>query len=371
MSQGEDAYLGWEDLLDETPAEPDQSLPTVAGTLFAGDASPDPLALAIPEEVQALLEQQRTLENNLKALVGEGEQTLDDIRREKCFPVRAHTKESRIEDRRLNARDENLRMQKRARQARKSAEQRIQEQHNLQRELQNRERLAATVAQRRELLNDAAKRSDAVRELRRRQLAEAMLIARREKQHQEQMARRVLRQRAEAQARAEAIAARKRALLSRRAERLSAQEREDRLTQARIAEQYKRLQQQRLDERRLWDTREAVKQRRLNEALEQQRSARVELVRERRLEEMQDERKAEQRDSKRVPDKEKAVRHTTTVRARRERPLHPHRLAKADTHHNPVSTSRLSQRRRDDERDEKKRERALELARQRRNDRWA
>ena len=47
--------------------------------------------------------------NNSFAPIGETDKSPEDIRREKCFPVRQHTKESRIEDRRLGTRDENLR----------------------------------------------------------------------------------------------------------------------------------------------------------------------------------------------------------------------------------------------------------------------
>jgi hypothetical protein len=98
------AYRTWEDLDERAPAH------APPGGAEADRRSP--LAaqlddLGISEELAALLRKKEDLESVLRGF-GRGDQEPGDERRRKCFPVKAHTKETRIEERRLRLRDEQL-----------------------------------------------------------------------------------------------------------------------------------------------------------------------------------------------------------------------------------------------------------------------
>lgn len=105
-------YLDWRDLLDDEPgaelpsAEPDGK--PGQGTAAEPLMSSEPTVL--PPELQALLAEKARLEDELRALSGQGPKRPEDARQARCFPVKVHTKESRIEDRRLSRHDEQLRM---------------------------------------------------------------------------------------------------------------------------------------------------------------------------------------------------------------------------------------------------------------------
>jgi hypothetical protein len=98
-------YRDWRDLLDEdaapahqrqTPAEPAPRIASVA----ADDPPP------LPDEITNLLAEQERLKAEMAALIGKGPATSEDRRQQQRFPVKAHTKESRIEERRLQQHDE-------------------------------------------------------------------------------------------------------------------------------------------------------------------------------------------------------------------------------------------------------------------------
>lgn len=107
-------YLDWRDLLDEEeataaarPASPPH--PNVDAAAPADDPASKP---ALPADIQALLAEKARLEDELRALSGQAKPGAgpDDARRERCFPVKVHSKESRIEERRLRRHDEQLRL---------------------------------------------------------------------------------------------------------------------------------------------------------------------------------------------------------------------------------------------------------------------
>src|SRR3954452_7533832 len=93
-------YLSWEDLLAEDEAENAQALrSTPEGDAFL--ASAQAADLELPSDLTALLAEKERLERELKKLTGEAAPDPEDVRRQQMFPVKVHTKESRIEERRL------------------------------------------------------------------------------------------------------------------------------------------------------------------------------------------------------------------------------------------------------------------------------
>jgi hypothetical protein len=131
-----DPYLTWQDLLDEEAddgapaagAVPDsQPQPTVAYTT----PLPTEAEVKLPPAVEALLAEKERLEEELKRLAGFGDPRPEDERLKRMYPVKVHTKESRIEERRLRQHDEHQRLLKQrameaklaqAREARRQAE---------------------------------------------------------------------------------------------------------------------------------------------------------------------------------------------------------------------------------------------------------
>lgn len=110
-----DRYLSWEDLLaEEQPEEATQAAASSAldGVGAETGAAPEvPADFELPEGLQMLLAEKERLERELKALTGEAEPSPEEERLKRMFPVKAHTKGSRIEERRLRGRDELRRMQ--------------------------------------------------------------------------------------------------------------------------------------------------------------------------------------------------------------------------------------------------------------------
>lgn len=109
-----DPYLSWEDLLEEEPPEDgsEAARPAAAESVDRSGAGADfPTDFELPEGLQMLLAEKQRLEQALKELTGEAEPSPDDERMKRMFPVKAHTKESRIEERRLRRQDELRRMQ--------------------------------------------------------------------------------------------------------------------------------------------------------------------------------------------------------------------------------------------------------------------
>ncbi len=103
-------YLDWRDLLDEEATAAKPASPPHPGVDAA--APPDDPAPALPADIQALLAEKTRLEDELRALTGQSKPgaSPDDTRRQRCFPVKVHSKESRIEERRLRRHDEQLRL---------------------------------------------------------------------------------------------------------------------------------------------------------------------------------------------------------------------------------------------------------------------
>jgi len=87
--------------------------------------------LGASSELTGLFEEKERLEKQLRLFDGASEPESDDERHKLCFPVKVHTKESRIEERRERLHDEQMAMLKKKQQAknkleRKHAEQRLQ-----------------------------------------------------------------------------------------------------------------------------------------------------------------------------------------------------------------------------------------------------
>jgi hypothetical protein len=191
------SYRTWEDLDDEpatvvppgSPSGPGIVGPPIEGTAEAIER------LGAPPELVDLLRRKEELEAQLRQFA-EGDQGPEDERRAKCFPVKVHTKESRIEERRLRRRDEQLA---------------ILNQRRLERA--HRERLRAELdrqARLRQLESLLLARLEAERQdqAHRRALEQATLMRRRNDEQEE--ARERVRQEAERLLRAEALAAARR-----------------------------------------------------------------------------------------------------------------------------------------------------------------
>jgi len=115
-TQAADSYLTWQDLLEAEDAladtAGDQPIADPA-TAAGGDDSWAPAApVQLPPDVEALLAEKARLEDELKRLTGMGEPKPEDERMKRMYPVKVHTKESRIEERRLRRHDEQQRLLK-------------------------------------------------------------------------------------------------------------------------------------------------------------------------------------------------------------------------------------------------------------------
>src|SRR5205085_3649645 len=148
-----------------------------------------------PPELVELLRKKEALEAQLRQFAA-GEQAPEDARRAKCFPVKVHTKESRIEERRLRRRDEQLAALTQRRLERAHVE-------RLRTEAERQARLRQL-----ELSVLARVEGDRLAQAQRRALEHATLTRRRNAEHEEQRER--ARCEAERMARAEALAAERR-----------------------------------------------------------------------------------------------------------------------------------------------------------------
>ena len=100
-------YITLDELLREAPSSFDGA--AKVKDAVGQQAQPDQ-EFELPLELLELLKEKERIENQLNALAGRAEPELDDVRHELCFPVKIHTKESRIEERRLKHRDERQRV---------------------------------------------------------------------------------------------------------------------------------------------------------------------------------------------------------------------------------------------------------------------
>jgi hypothetical protein len=114
----DETYLTWQDLLDEeedgghsaVPGTPGTENPALLYGAPARESAESPLAL--PPDVQTLMAEKERLEGEMAHLTGQGPPRPEEERMRRMYPVRVHTKESRIEDRRLRRHDEQQRMLK-------------------------------------------------------------------------------------------------------------------------------------------------------------------------------------------------------------------------------------------------------------------
>lgn len=101
------AYTTWTDL-DDAPDTQAAVEPLLVGARPTRAASADELVeLGAPPEIVELFRQKEELEQKLKGYAGQPTGAVDP-RDAKRFPVKVHTKETRIEERRLRRRDEQL-----------------------------------------------------------------------------------------------------------------------------------------------------------------------------------------------------------------------------------------------------------------------
>jgi hypothetical protein len=167
-------YLDWRDLLDEEEAATTGAAPP-QGTDAPAEADEPALTQALPADLQALMAEKARLEDELRALSGQAKPgtSPEDLRRERCFPVKVHTKESRIEERRLRRHDEQLRLLAQRAGERAAGERRAEQQRAAEAALRRREWL-----QRRIVALAAAEAAErAAAELRARAAAEAAVRA--------------------------------------------------------------------------------------------------------------------------------------------------------------------------------------------------
>ena len=185
-----DPYLSWEDLLEDEPPEDgsEAARPAAAESVDRGDAGADlPADFELPEGLQMLLAERQRLEQALKELTGEAEPSPEDERMKRMFPVKAHTKESRIEERRLRLRDELRRMQeKRVLENRRIVFRMDQRREELKTQLRRNE-----AEERRLRERWVRERHAALRESVRRRASEAAWQARREALHDSRIEQRV------------------------------------------------------------------------------------------------------------------------------------------------------------------------------------
>ena len=118
-------YIFWEDLLEEERAAPVSSDQSDSGSSSTAVTSlEDLLDMDLPPELKSLFQERKHLEQQFLGLIGKGEPDPDEERKRLCFPVKAHTKESRLLDKRVEKRDEQRRIKNK----------KAQEQHLLQKQ---------------------------------------------------------------------------------------------------------------------------------------------------------------------------------------------------------------------------------------------
>jgi hypothetical protein len=117
-AQADATYLTWQDLLDEEEGDglisargtPRDESPDLLHGAAVGPAVESPLAL--PPALQELMTEKERLEGEMARLTGQAPPAPEEERMRRMYPVRVHTKETRIEDRRLRRHDEQQRILK-------------------------------------------------------------------------------------------------------------------------------------------------------------------------------------------------------------------------------------------------------------------
>jgi len=88
-------YKSWQELLEDEPSS--NSTPSLKQEIKQAPVIDE--SVALPEEYQALLEQKKELEQRMKKLTGQAEPNREEERQQVMYPVKIHTKKSRIEER--------------------------------------------------------------------------------------------------------------------------------------------------------------------------------------------------------------------------------------------------------------------------------
>jgi hypothetical protein len=99
----EQRYTSWEDLLEEdTPLGQESQKTTTAAenTTTAG-----PIDVPLPDAYAELLAEKKRLEDQLKKLTGQAEPDAEEKRQQLMYPVKVHTKESRLAERQKRRRE--------------------------------------------------------------------------------------------------------------------------------------------------------------------------------------------------------------------------------------------------------------------------
>ncbi|MFN8466286.1 MAG: hypothetical protein U0X20_12085 [Caldilineaceae bacterium] len=180
--RADETYLTWQDLLDEeegdgpTGAPGDENSDLLYGAAGAGTAVESPVAL--PPDVQALMTEKERLEGEMARLTGQAPPRPEEERMRRMYPVRVHTKETRIEDRRLRRHDEQQRMRKQRVLERKLVQARERQQQEELAALRKRRALEAALAKVRGEMRAAEAEEQRRRRAVERTLAEARALAR-------------------------------------------------------------------------------------------------------------------------------------------------------------------------------------------------
>lgn len=123
----EEDYKSWEDLLNEE----DQADAIPSETVLSDqDLSYLKNQVDLPEDVNALFDKQTELENKLKKLTGQGEPDPEEERIKLMYPIKVHTKESRLEDRQQKKEEEKKHFQKIKALEKKIAQRKAEERNN-------------------------------------------------------------------------------------------------------------------------------------------------------------------------------------------------------------------------------------------------
>lgn len=118
-------YTFWEDLLEEGEGAVESTSQNVSvSSSTAGTTLEDLLDMDLPPELKSLFQERKRLEQQFLGLIGNAEPDPDEERKRLCFPVKTHTKESRLLDKRVEKRDEQRRIKNK----------KSQEQHLLQKQ---------------------------------------------------------------------------------------------------------------------------------------------------------------------------------------------------------------------------------------------
>lgn len=115
-------YTFWEDLLEEEGVSESPARNASASSSTADTSLEDLLDMDLPSELKNLFQERKRLEQQFLGLIGKGEPDPDEERKRLCFPVKVHTKESRLLDKRVEKRDEQRRIKNKKSQERRLLE---------------------------------------------------------------------------------------------------------------------------------------------------------------------------------------------------------------------------------------------------------